>query len=76
MKPWDGVWRVERPASFTPGLYRLHQATAFHLLRHYGLNEWAANFLQVIAYKSSDLTLSQRYWLRRLDDESTGRRAA
>ena len=27
LRPWDGVWRVPRPASYIPGLYRLDQIT-------------------------------------------------
>lgn len=67
LQPWDGVWRVERPADYQPGLYRVHQIEARDLLKTArGLNEWEARFLQTVAYQARDLSPLQSHWLRRV----------
>lgn len=70
-EPWDGVWRVERPADYLPGLYRMHQLVAHDLLTQAkGLSEWQAALLQVIRYQSKPLTPTQRHYLDRFEKEA------
>lgn len=67
LQPWDGIWRVKRPADYTPGLYRVHQIEARDLLKTAdGLSEWEAQFLQTVAYQTNDLKPLQSHWLRRV----------
>ena len=71
LKPWDGVWRVERPADFVPRLYRFHQVRAHDLLkRNPGLTEWDAHLLQVLYFKRQTLSPGQTYWLDRIEREA------
>lgn len=79
LKPWDGrTWFVRRPASYTPGLYLIHQIEARDLLKRSGrkLNEWEASFLQTVAYQCSRLTDAQEYWLRKIGEAHGSRVAA
>jgi hypothetical protein len=63
-QPWDGIWRVRKPATFIAGLYRLHQVTAFQLLQSGApLTNWEAALLQTIVYEAGDLAGLQRHWL-------------
>ena len=74
--PWDRQWRVAKPDDYVPGLYRLHQIGAFDVLRKgYGLTEWEAEFLQLVAYQSGPLSTLQRYWLERIERERLGEMA-
>lgn len=74
---WDRQFRVQRPADYTPGLFRPHQIDAFYMLRSGCLlTEWEAQLLQILAYQVGDLSTLQRFWLRRIECEQLGEMAA
>ena len=67
-KPWNGRWSVSRPDDYIPGLYRIHQLTARHLLwLGSRLSGWEATFLQTLAYQSKELSEMQAALLRRIE---------
>jgi hypothetical protein len=76
-EPWDRVRRLPAPEDYVPGLYRVHQVIADHLLRECpNLTNWEARLLQVIRYQSRDLGPVQRHHLLKLEQRADRRAAA
>lgn len=65
-RPWDGVWRVERPDGFDP-LLRIHQFTALQVLRSgVDLSEAEARLLQGAYYHPRSESPAQQHNLEKL----------
>jgi hypothetical protein len=76
-EPWDGVRRVQPPADYIRGLYRMHQLVADDLLRQCrSLSNWEATFLQVVRYQGGTLTPAQRHYLGKIEQRADGRVSA
>lgn len=74
-KPWDGrTWFVERPDSFTPGLYTFTQLQARDILRRArDLTQWEAEVCQRAYYSHKLPSPGVQYWLDRIEVEKCGR---
>ena len=73
LRPWDGVWRVQRPENYTPGLYTMSQYSAHRLLKsRHRWTEAQARILQAIAYNTGSLSMLQRHYLERFEREAEG----
>lgn len=71
-RPWDGCWRVRKPAGFS-GLLSVHQFTALQILRSgVDLSEAEARLLQAIHYQAGPLGPAQSFNLDKLAARASG----